>query len=126
GGRTFKVIRQTLHDELGYHLHPRVIDARWFRPQHRERIFLIGFKNSSRFDFDAMQLPGEAPTLASILHPEDGSEEPEAPYTLGPKGIVAEKYTLTEHLWSYLQNYAAKHRKMGNGFGFGLFGPEGV
>lgn len=27
---------------------------------------------------------------------------------------------MSDHLWSYLQNYAAKHRAKGNGFGFGL------
>jgi DNA (cytosine-5)-methyltransferase 1 len=31
---------------------------------------------------------------------------------------------LTENLWTYLQNYAAKHRLKGNGFGFGLVGPD--
>src|SRR5205807_6350619 len=31
------------------------------------------------------------------------------------------KYTLTDHLWSYLQNYAKKHQAAGNGFGYGLF-----
>ena len=33
---------------------------------------------------------------------------------------VLEKYTLTDGLWQYLQDYASKHRSMGNGFGFGL------
>jgi DNA (cytosine-5)-methyltransferase 1 len=40
--------------------------------------------------------------------------------------VVAEKYTLSDRLWQYLQNYAEKHRAKGNGFGFGLFGPENV
>ena len=35
-----------------------------------------------------------------------------------------EKYTLTDHLWKYLQDYAAKHKAAGNGFGFGLVGPD--
>ena len=34
---------------------------------------------------------------------------------------MPEKYTLTDHLWQYLQDYAEKHRAAGNGFGFGLF-----
>ena len=37
-----------------------------------------------------------------------------------------EKYTLTDHLWNYLQRYAEKHRAQGNGFGFGIADPEGV
>src|SRR5262249_15043562 len=36
------------------------------------------------------------------------------------------KYTLTNHLWKYLQDYAKRHRLKGNGFGFGLADPEGV
>ncbi|WP_290426962.1 hypothetical protein [Tabrizicola flagellatus] len=36
------------------------------------------------------------------------------------------RYTLSDHLWGYLQAYAEKHRAKGNGFGFGLTGPNGV
>jgi DNA (cytosine-5)-methyltransferase 1 len=36
------------------------------------------------------------------------------------------KYTLTDHLWSYLQEYAERHREKGNGFGFGLADFQGV
>ena len=39
---------------------------------------------------------------------------------------MAPRYTLTDHLWQYLQNYAAKHKAAGNGFGFGLSGPNDV
>jgi DNA (cytosine-5)-methyltransferase 1 len=39
---------------------------------------------------------------------------------------VLPKYTLSDNLWLYLQNYAEKHRLAGNGFGFGLFGPDDV
>jgi DNA (cytosine-5)-methyltransferase 1 len=42
------------------------------------------------------------------------------------KKRVNSKYTLTAHLWDYLQRYAEKHRAKGNGFGFGLFGPNDV
>ena len=66
------------------------------------------------------------PRLRSILHPEDGSEDAESPFTEGLKGKVAAKYTLSEHLWVYLQNYAEKHRAAGNGFGFGLCGSSDV
>lgn len=39
---------------------------------------------------------------------------------------VDPKYTLTDHLWQYLQNYAEKHRAKGNGFGYGLVDLDGV
>ncbi len=125
-GRTFKVIRKTLEEELGYHIKFKVIDARYFVPQHRERIFIAGFRKKNEFTFDDLVIPENGPKLGSILHPEDGSEEAEGHYTKGKKGIVDEKYTLSDHLWEYLQAYAEKHRKQGNGFGFGLFGPDDV
>ena len=58
--------------------------------------------------------------MRDILHPENGTEAPEGHYTVGPDAKVSDKYTLTDKLWTYLQNYAAKHRAKGNGFGFGL------
>ncbi|MEX1212450.1 MAG: DNA (cytosine-5-)-methyltransferase [Balneolaceae bacterium] len=124
-GRTFKVIEETLK-ELGYHIDSRVIDAKGYVPQHRERIFIAGFREDMDFDFSDMDVlsPNDGPKLNSILHPQDGTEQEEVPYTLGEQAVVNEKYTLSDKLWTYLQNYAEKHRKKGNGFGFGLVGPE--
>ena len=52
------------------------------------------------------------------------SETPEEPYTIGDQGSVSTKYTLSDNLWTYLQKHAAKHKKKGNGFGFGLVTPD--
>lgn len=125
-GRTFDVILRTLRDELGYTVQAKVIDAKRFVPQHRERIVIVGFREDTGFSFDDLELPEEGPRLSSILHPEDGSEEAENPFTEGKKAKVADKYTLTDNLWAYLQAYAAKHKAAGNGFGFGLVGPNDV
>jgi len=120
-GNTFRVIIQTLRDELGYEVHYKVIDGQHFVPQHRERVLIVGFKGSTDFSWDALQLPEKgAIRLSSILHPQDGSEQPEEPFTAGEKAKVNSKYTLTPKLWAYLQAYAKKHKKAGNGFGFGL------
>mgnify|MGYP003643704660 FL=1 len=124
-GRTFEVIRRTLEDELGYELHVRVINARHFSPQNRERIVIVGFREPTAFSWDALELPPEGlRRMRDILHPEDGSEAPEGHYTVGERAEVSEKYTLTDKLWAYLQGYADKHRAAGNGFGFGLVGPD--
>lgn len=126
-GNTFKVITETL-DELGYDVSYRVISAKHWVPQNRERIFIVGFRKDLGlpFNFDDVILPGgPAPVLRDILHPEDGSETPEPPFT-DADGFVNPKYTLTPKLWEYLQNYAAKHKAAGNGFGYGLCGPESV
>lgn len=100
-GRTFQIIYNTLTEALGYTVYHKVIDARFAVPQHRERIYLIGFRDPLVFEFPVFQQYN--PKLGSILEKD-----------------VPHKYTLTDHLWSYLQNYARKHKAAGNGFGFGL------
>lgn len=124
-GNTFKVIKQTLEEDLGYRIQYRIIDAKGFVPQHRERIFIVGFKDDTDFNFDAL-LPPKSNTkrMQDILHPEDGTEEPEHHYTVGDKALVNERYTLSDKLWTYLQNYAEKHKAAGNGFGFGKVTPD--
>ncbi len=119
-GHTFEVIRNTLERELGYQIFWKIIDGQSWVPQHRERIIIVGFKGKTDFSWDNLAVPDAHPTLKDILHPEDGTEPVEHPYTTGAKAKVHSKYTLTDHLWKYLQDYAAKHKAKGNGFGFGL------
>lgn len=126
-GNTFKVILQTLREELGYEVHYKVIDGQHFVPQHRERILIVGFDGKTDFSWADLKLPSKGSvTLSSILHPQDGSEAKEEPYTTGESANVNNKYTLTPKLWKYLQDYAEKHRKAGNGFGFGLVNGDAV
>lgn len=125
-GNTFRTIRAALEDELGYTVDCRIIDGRHWTPQHRERIFIIGFREDQGFRFADMKLPDAAPKLESILHPGNGSEVPDQRFTVGNSGRVSDKYTLTDHLWNYLQRYKEKHQAAGNGFGFGLVGPDDV
>jgi DNA (cytosine-5)-methyltransferase 1 len=128
GGNTFRVIMHTLREKLGYTVYWKVIDAKSFVPQHRERTIIVGFREPTEFDWAVdveIPDPKEGPRLGSILHPEDGSEAIEERF-VDRGGHVLDKYVLTPHLWTYLQNYAEKHRAKGNGFGFGLVGPEDV
>ncbi len=106
-GRTYETILNTLEDELGYQVYPELLDARSLVPQHRERIYLIGFRDPVSFELP--KLPDLKPRFKKVLEPK-----------------VDEKYTLTNHLWKYLRDYADKHRAKGNGFGFGLTDPEGI
>lgn len=101
GGRTFEVIRATLEDELGYKIKTKVIDARKVLPQHRERVYIAGFRSPVDFEFPSV-FP-QATTLADVL-----------------EAAIPARYQLTEHLWKYLQGYTIKHRAKGNGFGYGL------
>lgn len=100
-GRTYRIIRTTL-EQLGYTIFDRVLDADSYVPQHRERIFIVGFREFCLFDFPKPPLHRK-PKFKEILD----------------KNVDA-KYTLTDHLWNYLQDYARKHKENGNGFGYGL------
>lgn len=110
-GNTWRVIQEHL-SELGYRVFSKVIDARAWVPQHRERIFIVCFDQSvfpADMHFEFPDVPAEGPRLGTIL--EDEADP---------------RFTLTPHLWDYLQRYAAKHQAKGNGFGFGLVGPDDV
>lgn len=124
-GNTFRVIMGAL-EELGYQVHPKLIDSTPWIPQRRERIYLVGFRDPVRFDWSELERPSRKPTLGDVLH--SAGEEPESPYTMrkGRRTVVDPKYTLSDHLWKYLQDYAAKHRAKGNGFGCSVFGPDDV
>lgn len=111
-GRTFQVIKESL-DELGYEIFYKILDGQNYVPQHRERIIIVGFnrdlygKNIS-FEFDITPR-NPKPVMSEILDSD-----------------VADKYTLSDKLWTYLQNYAAKHKAAGNGFGYGIAPLNGV
>jgi DNA (cytosine-5)-methyltransferase 1 len=112
-GKTWKVIQEAI-DELGYEMRAQIIDASNWVPQHRERIFMVCFdrKKFTKSEIESFEFP--AP--------------PNKPQSLG---LILEdkpnkKYMLTDNLWVYLQNYAAKHKAAGNGFGFGLVGPNDI
>jgi DNA (cytosine-5)-methyltransferase 1 len=123
-GRTFDVILRTLRDELGYQVFHKVIDGAHFVPQHRERIIIVGFREPVDFDWNMVDLPAKGShTLGEIIHKKldepmldhDGTN-----YYDHPKRKPLDKYTLTDNLWQYLQNYKKKHQAAGNGFGFGM------
>jgi DNA-methyltransferase (dcm) len=110
-GNTFKVIKDTLVS-LNYSFHYKVLDGKHFVPQHRERTFMVGFdkrifKNQETFSFPDM--PNTEQKLKTILEKK-----------------VDPKYTLSDKLWNYLQNYAKKHQEKGNGFGFGIADLNGI
>ena len=111
-GRTFKVITESL-DELDYDVFYQVLDGQNYVPQHRERILIVGFdrkRYGDKVDFEFKLTPVEPkPVMRNILETD-----------------VDDKYTLSDKLWNYLQNYAEKHKAAGNGFGYGIADPDGV
>lgn len=111
-GRTFKVITEAL-EELDYEVFHAVLDGQNYVPQHRERILIVGF-DRKRYGRDI----GFCFSIAPV------NPKPAIKTILETK--VDDKYTLSDKLWRYLQNYAAKHRAAGNGFGYGIADPNGV
>lgn len=109
--KTFKVITETL-SELGYSIHYKVLDAKYYVPQHRERIIIVGFKKSVFRDNETFKFPEPPETELSVRE-----------ILLNR---VDSKYTLSDKLWNYLQEYKKKHQAKGNGFGFGLTNLNGV
>jgi DNA (cytosine-5)-methyltransferase 1 len=122
-GRTFDVILRTLSEELGYTVSYRVLDGSAWVPQKRKRIFIVGVREGEAFNFDDVVIPESGPLVGDILHRQGETEEGGR---YAASGAALAKYTLTDNLWRYLQNYAAKHAKAGNGFGFGLVGEGDV
>ena len=109
-GRTWRVIEESLRDR-NYSVFSRVVDARSWVPQHRERIFIVCFDREVFCSEDEIGFSfpepddGPDPTLSTVLEP------------LAPD----RKYMLSDKLWKYLQDYAEKHRRKGNGFGYSVF-----
>ena len=104
-GATWMVIKSEI-ENAGYYVFEKIVDGKYYVPQHRERIYIVCF-NKEQYPKIKFEFPNYPPKriyeLKEVIFDE-----------------VEEKYTLTDHLWNYLQNYKKKNQEKGNGFGFGL------
>jgi len=112
GGVTWVTIQQKLNN-LGYEIRWKIIDAKFWVPQHRERIYIVAFRRKSFTkkeiaSFNFPKLNGQGPVLRDVLDQSPNK-----------------KYMLTDNLWKYLVAYAEKHQSLGNGFGFSLASLDG-
>ena len=98
-GNTFRVIMKKLQEDLEYDVHYKIVDASDVVPQHRERIFIVGFRRPMNFEFP--KLINKRPKLADVLEKK-----------------VDEKYTLKDGTWNALKRHKEAHSKKGNGFGY--------
>jgi len=111
-GQTWRIILDTLEKDLGYKVFHRIYDASSWVPQHRERIFIVALDKDVFGDSPCFSLPDPPQGKSCLLSILDPSPDP--------------KYVLSDHLWSYLQQYAQRHKEKGNGFGYGIADPNGI
>lgn len=107
-GQTWRVIQSSL-EELGYHVLWKIIDAKDWVPQHRERIFIVALSEDYWSILDAGQFT--FPNAESTSRPVLRDVLDKTP---------SKRLMLSEPLWNYLQDYAAKHKSLGNGFGYSI------
>jgi len=71
---TVEAVRQTF-DEHGYHLTFQMVNAKYWVPQNRERVFMIGIRKDvgEPLNLDMTKLPDRStvPTIASLLEPRE-------------------------------------------------------
>ena len=111
GGDTYKTIMDELKD-AGYWVFDEILDGKYYVPQHRERIFFVGFRKKSfpkKPDFAFPEYPDNNPKMKSILEKR-----------------VGKKYTLTDGTWAALQRHLKSSKEKGNGFGYGFADPNGI
>lgn len=128
-GETFRTILNVLECDLGYEVHWKVIDAQQFVPQHRERVYIVGFKGKTSFSFDDFTYPECKPVLSSIFHSSQndhyvGSDA--CDYYCVHTGKVNSKYTISDGMWTYLQEYKLRNYQIGRGFSYSVVTPEMV
>ncbi|MCL2002933.1 MAG: DNA (cytosine-5-)-methyltransferase [Oscillospiraceae bacterium] len=102
---TWAVIRQNLLFN-DYYIFDKIVDAQYYLPQHRERIFIVCFDKHTfpNIDFTFPEYPNKR-----IAELKDIVEKK-----------ADDKYTLSDNLWGYLQKHKENSGLKGNGFGFGL------
>ncbi len=108
-GRTISIIEQTF-DKLHYKVLKEVVDGKEWVPQHRERVFFLGYDlerfgklDSSEFFIPKMPSPEYIyPTLDTIIDSTNTER------------------TLTDGTWNALKRHKAKHASKNNGFGYSI------
>ena len=110
-GDTYRTIMEKL-DDAGYWVFDEILDGKYYVPQHRERIFFVGFHKDiykEKPDFQFPNPENKPPTLDSILEKR-----------------VSTKYTLTDGTWAALRRHALNSKIKGNGFGYGMADRNGI
>jgi DNA (cytosine-5)-methyltransferase 1 len=108
-GNTFKTILDGLENDLGYHVHYKVLNTKDFGvPQDRKRIYIVGFKDDVPFSFP------EPVKLKRFVR------------DILEKDSVHDFFYLSQRYLDGLKKHQQRHQEKGHGFGFRVLSPDGI
>ncbi len=113
-GKTLKTILNTL-DEIGYTVvPPQIVNAMYFGvPQHRERIYIVGFRKDLGINPDDFTYPEQKEVTKHFID-------------IREKDPVPSKYYLSTTYVDTLIRHKERHESKGNGFGYAIVGDNEV
>lgn len=112
-GNTIKTILKVLREDLDYFVpDPQIVNAMNFGvPQHRERVYIVGFRKDLNVnDFSYPEPTDATKTFADIKE----------------KDVVPSKYYLSTQYIKTLIAHKERHAAKGNGFGYEIIPDDGV
>ena len=116
-GRTLKTILNHL-DDTGYDVvPPQILNAMDFGvPQHRERIYIIGFRKDLGINVEDFKYPEPTTPEGKRVKFRDVME----------KKVPSVKYYLSDVYVETLKRHRARHEAAGHGFGFEIIDLNGI
>lgn len=112
-GKTIKTILNVLRNELDYYVpDPQIVNAMNFGvPQHRERVYIVGFRKDQNVDeFTYPEPTDSTKTFADVKE----------------KDVVSTKYYLSTQYIKTLIAHKKRHEAKGNGFGYEIIPDDKV
>lgn len=112
-GKTIQTILKVLREDLGYYVpDPKIVNAMNFGvPQHRERVYIVGFRKDQEVKEFSYPIPTDATkTFADVKEKE----------------VVSVKYYLSTQYVKTLVAHKERHAAKGNGFGYEVIKEDGV
>ncbi len=113
-GKTFKTILNTL-DEVGYIVpDPQIVNAMHFGvPQHRERIYIVGFRKDLGIKKEDFSYPKQKEVTKHFIDIREANPVPA-------------KYYLSNTYFQTLIRHKERHAAKGHGFGYEIIGDNDV
>ncbi|MCR4965208.1 MAG: DNA cytosine methyltransferase [Bacteroidales bacterium] len=112
-GKTLDTILNVLRNDLNYFVpDPEIVNAMNFGvPQHRERIYIVGFRKDMK--------------IKKFTYPEP-TDTTKRFIDIREKDVVSAKYYLSTQYQHTLIEHKKRHESKGNGFGYEIISEDGV